>query len=247
MTALSKIIRVEAKLFLRDPTGAFFAIAFPALLILVLGLAMPGFREPVDELDGLVPMEIYVPITMALAIATVTMVTLLTVVANYRERGVLRRLSTTPVSPASLLVAQVAVNVGALLVGCALAWLVSATVFDVPPPGNAVGFVLAFTLGSAAMCALALLVAAVAPSARASSGIGQLIYFPMMFFAGVWTPGPLMPDVVRDIADFTPLGAASLAVQDAWAGSWPSPLHLAVMVAFTVVLGALAARWFRWE
>lgn len=153
---------------------------------------------------------------------------------------------TTPVSPAALLVAQVAVNVGALLLACGLAWLVAATVFDVPPPGNAVGLVLAFTLGAGAMCAVALLVAAVTPSARASSGVGQLIYFPM-FFAGVWTPGPQMPDMVRKIADFTPWGAASLAVQDAWAGSWPTLLHLAVMVAFTVVLGGFAARHFRWE
>ncbi|NBE79743.1 ABC transporter permease [Micromonospora rubida] len=247
MTALAKIIRVEAKLFLRDPVGMFFAIAFPALLILVLGLAMPGIREPADELDGRLPLEVYLPITMTLAIATVTMMTLVGVVGSYRERGILRRLSTTPVSPTALLVAQVAVNVAALLVACGLAWLVAATVFDVPPPGNAVGFVLAFTLGASAMCALALLVAAVTPSARASMGVGQLIYFPMMFFAGVWTPGPQMPDLVRKIADFTPLGAASLAVQDAWAGSWPTLLHLAVMVAFTVVLGGLAARYFRWE
>lgn len=247
MATTSKIIRVEAKLFLRDPVGAFFAVAFPALLILVLGLAMPGFREPADELDGRLPLEAYLPITMMLAIATVTMMTLLNVVSSYRERGILRRLSTTPVSPAAVLVAQVAVNVAALLVACGLAWLVAATVFDVPPPGNVAAFVLAFTLGAAAMCALALLVAAVTPSARASMGIGQLIYFPMMFFAGVWTPGPLMPDLVRRIADFTPLGAASLAVQDAWAGSWPTLTHLAVMVAFTVVLGGFAARCFRWE
>lgn len=208
---------------------------------------MPGFREPADELDGRRPMEVYLPITMTLAIATVTMVTLVSVVASYRERGVLRRLSTTPVSPTALLAAQVAVNVAALLVACGLAWLVAATVFDVPPPGNVVGLVLAFTLGAGAMCAVALLVAAVTPSARASSGVGQLIYFPMMFFAGVWTPGPLMPDLVRKIADFTPLGAASLAVQDAWAGSWPALSHLAVMAAFTVGLGAIAARYFRWE
>ncbi|MFG3707189.1 ABC transporter permease [Micromonospora sp. NPDC047670] len=247
MVTLSKITRVEAKLFLRDPVGAFFAVAFPALLILVLGLAMPGFREPADELDGRLPLEAYLPITMMLAIATVTLMTLLNVVGSYRERGILRRLSTTPVSPTAMLVAQVAVNVAALLVACGLAWLVAATVFDVPPPGNAVGFVLAFTLGAGAMCALALLVAAVTPSARASMGIGQLIYFPMMFFAGVWTPGPLMPDLVRRIADFTPLGAASLAAQDAWAGSWPTSTHLAVLVAFTVVLGGFAARCFRWE
>jgi ABC-2 type transport system permease protein len=247
MTTATKIIRVEAKLFLRDPVAAFCAIALPALLILVLGLAIPGFREPADVMGGLPPIEVYLPITMALAIATVTMVALLGVVATYRERGVLRRLSTTPVSPPSLLVAQVAVHVVALLVGAGLAWLVAATVFGVPSPRNLPGTLLAFTLGSCTMCALALLVAAVVPTARAASGVGQLVYFPMMFFAGVWTPGSLMPDAVRRIADFTPLGAGSLAVQDAWAGTWPSPLHLAVMAASTVLLGGLAARYFRWE
>ncbi|GGM55697.1 ABC transporter permease [Dactylosporangium sucinum] len=247
MTALTRMIRVESKLFLREPVGAFFGIAFPALLILVLGLALPGFRDPADELGGKRPVDIYLPITMTLAIATVTMVTLLGVVSGYRERGVLRRLSTTPISPVTLLGAQLVVNVAALLAGCALAWAVAAAVFDVPPPGNVVGFLLAFTLGASAMCAVALLVAAVTPSARASSGVGSLVYFPMMFFAGVWTPGPTMPDTVRRIADFTPLGAASQAVQSAWSGSWPTPLHLGVMVAFTVLLGALASRYLRWD
>jgi len=247
MTALTKMIRVETKLFLREPVGAFFGIAFPAVLILVLGLAMPGMRDPVEEMGGRRGIELYLPITMALAIATVTMVTLLNVLANYRERGVLRRLSTTPVSPMTLLGAQLIVNVCALLIGCGLAWLVAAIAFDVPPPQNVLGFVLAFTLGSTAMCALALLVAAVTPSARASSGVGSLIYFPMMFFAGVWTPGPLMPDLAKKIGDFTPLGAASQAVQDAWTGSWPTLLHLVVMAAFTVGLGGIAARYLRWE
>jgi len=49
------------------------------------------------------------------------------------------------------------------------------------------------------------------------------------------------------VADYTPLGAASRALQDAWAGAWPRPLHVAVMAAFTVALGALAAKNFRWR
>jgi ABC-2 type transport system permease protein len=247
MTALRKMTWIEAKLFLREPVGAFFGVAFPALLIVVLGSVMPGFLDPSAELGGRRPVDNYLPITMTLAIGTVAMVTLLGVLAGYRERGVLRRLSATPVSPRTLLGAQVAVNVGALLVGCGLTWLLASILYDVAPPRNVAGFVLAFTLGSSAMCALALLVAAVMPNARASSAAGTLIYFPMMFFAGVWTPGPMMPGTAQRIADFTPLGAASQAVQSAWAGSWPGWHHLAVMIAYTVGLGAIAARYLRWE
>ena len=56
-----------------------------------------------------------------------------------------------------------------------------------------------------------------------------------------------MPGTAQRIADFTPLGAGSQAVQAAWAGSWPQGLHLAVMAGYTLALGALAARSLRWE
>jgi ABC-2 type transport system permease protein len=247
VSALTKLTVTESKLFVREPVGAFFAIAFPAVLIAVLGSAMPGFTKPSEDMGGLRPIDVYLPITLALAIATVSMVTLLGVLASYRERGVLRRLSTTPVSPAALLGAQLIVNVGALLLGSVLALGVAAVLFHVAPPGNIGGAIVAFALGSAAMCAVAMLVAAVAPSARASSGIGSLVYFPMMFAAGVWTPGPTMADGVRRVADFTPLGAASQALQDSWAGAWPRPLHLVVMAGLTALFGAVAAKTFRWE
>jgi len=247
MNALGKLVVTESKLFVREPVAAFFAIAFPAVLIAVLGSALPGFTDPAEEMGGRRPIDVYLPITLALAIATVCMVTLLGVLAAYRERGVLRRLATTPVSPATLLGAQLIVNVAALLTGSLLAYGVAAALFHVAAPRNITGTVLAFGFGSAAMGAVAMLIAAVAPSARASSGIGSLVYFPMMFFAGVWTPGPTMPESVRRVAEFTPLGAASQALQDAWAGGWPSPQQLAVMAALTVGFGVIAAKTFRWE
>ena len=173
--------------------------------------------------------------------------TLLAILSAYRERGVLRRLAVTPVSPAALLGAQLAVNTMALLVGVAAAYGVAVLRFDVAAPGNPVGFGLAFILGTAAMGAVALVIAATVPNARAASGLGTLVYFPMMFFAGVWTPGPAMPATAQRIADFTPLGAASQAMQSTWHGDWPAPLHLVVMAGFVAVLGTLATRLFRWS
>jgi ABC-2 type transport system permease protein len=247
MSAITKLSLTESKLFLREPVGAFFSIAFPAVLVLVLGSAIPGFTEPSDDIGGRRPIDLYLPITLSLAIATVTMVTLLASLSTYRERGVLRRLSTTPVSPATLLGAQFVVNAVALLVGCGLAYTAAAIAFDVAAPKNILAVVLAFGLGTAAMCGVALLIAAVTPSARASSSFGSLVYFPMMFFAGVWTPGPLMPHAVQKVADFTPLGAASQALQAAWTGDWPRPLHLVVMAVIVAVFGTLAVKLFRWE
>jgi ABC-2 type transport system permease protein len=243
----AKLIVTEAKLFVREPLGAFFGIIFPAALILILGSAMPGFNEPSADVGGRIPVEVYLPITLAMAIGTVALVNLLNVLAANREKGILRRLSTTPVSPIRLLVAQLVVNVIALIVGSGLALLTAWGVFRIDAHPNVPGLLIAFVLGAASMVALALLVAAFTPTSRAAIGLGSLIYYPMLFAAGVWTPGPLMPDAVRRVADFTPLGAASQALQDAWAGDWPQPLHLVVLVGFTVVLGGLATKLFRWS
>ncbi|MGI5216128.1 ABC transporter permease [Plantactinospora sp. CA-290183] len=241
-----KLVVTEAKLFVREPVSAFFSVLFPVILILVLGAAIPSFTEPSPDIGGRLPIEFYLPVTLALAIATVALVGLLSTLTAYREKGVLRRLSTTPVSPIRLLAAQLVVNLAALVVGCGLTVLGTWLAFGLAVRPNVAGLLLAFLLGSTAMVAVALLIAAVSPTSRTSMAIGSLVYYPLLFAAGVWTPGPLMPDAVRRVADFTPLGAASQALQDAWAGDWPRPLHLAVLAGFTALLGGLAARLFRW-
>lgn len=246
-TAVARLTIVESKLFLRDTMSLVMGVAFPAVLLLLLGFAIPGFREVADDLDGLRPIDIYLPIVLAMAICTTSVSVLPTYMATYRERGVLRRLATTPVGPVKLLGAQLVVNGVGTLVAVVLAVTVGAAAFGVDLPQQVPGFLIALVLGTAAMFAVGLLIAAVAPRAKTATGIGMLVYFPMLFFAGVWTPGPVMPDGLRRVSDFTPLGAASQAMQDAWSGTFPSALHLLVMVGYLLAAGALAARLFRWE
>ncbi|HEX6326002.1 MAG TPA: ABC transporter permease [Jiangellaceae bacterium] len=115
-----------------------------------------------------------------------------------------------------------------MAVGSLIAVLAGGIAFDVDWPSNIPSLLLAFVLATVASFGIGLVIAAVVPSARAASGVGTIVYFPMLFFAGVWTPGATMPDAARNVADFTPIGAASEAIADAWSGAWPTPLHLAV-------------------
>jgi ABC-2 type transport system permease protein len=73
------------------------------------------------------------------------------------------------------------------------------------------------------------------------------IYFPMLFLAGVWIPRTIMPDGLRTVSDFTPLGSAVQAIEDAWFGITPSITHLVVMAAYALIVGVIAVRVFRWE
>ena len=158
----------------------------------------------------------------------------------------LRRLETTPVKPVTLLAAQLAVYLSATLVAITLVLVLGSVVHDVAVPGNLAAFTLALVLTGLALVAVGLLLAAVAPSIGGATGFGQLLYFPMLFFAGVWLPREAMPDALQRLGDFTPSGAGVAALRDAATGGWPAPLHLLVLAATAGVAGLLAARWFRW-
>lgn len=240
----------EGRLFLRDAGGSFFSLAFPSLLLIGIGLALPGMRDPITDLPepwaGMLPIHIFTPVVLATAIATPALTTLPVFLATYREQGVLRRLATTPMRPQGVLVAQVVVNIAALVVAAVLALVLAGVVFGSPVPEQPAVAVLAFLLGAAAMFGVGLLIAARAPKGSAASGLGMLVYFPMLLFAGVWTPGPMMPDAIATIGAYTPLGAASQALSTAWFSAELPVLELVVMLCYVVVLYPVAARLFRW-
>jgi ABC-2 type transport system permease protein len=246
MSALGKLTVVEAKLFSREPAAAVYGLAFPVVLLVIFG-SLPSMRAASSSTGGLRVIDVYLPILIGLGLATLALNTLPGFLANYREKGVLRRLSTTtPVSPAGVLTAQLVVNVTAAMVSVALLVGIGHVAFGVALPRQFLGFLLTLVLLATSLYTLGLLVASVAPTNRAAAGIGTLLYLPMMFTAGLWTPG-FTPGLIHRIGEFTPLGAGVQALQQVWAGHWPQPLLLLVLAGYTVVVGALAARLFRWE
>jgi ABC-2 type transport system permease protein len=246
MHRFAKLTLTELKLFLREPTAVFFAVIFPPLLLGVLGV-IPGFREPSEDLGGQRVIDLYVPIMIAFVLAMLAVSVLPTFLATYREKGILRRLSTTPVRPGSVLLAQLVMGVGMALVAVALVLGVGVVAFDTAIPAQPLGYLVAFGLAAAATFAVGMVVAAVAPSGKAASAIGSILFFPMMFLAGLYFPREAMPDILRRVSDFTPLGAGVQALQDAATGAWPQPLHLAVLAAIAIAASLTAAKLFRWE
>jgi len=245
-SALRRLTITEAKLFVRERYGIIWGVGFPLVLLVIFG-NIPAFQQPSKDLGGLTYLDAYVPILIAFVVAILAVNAMPAILAGYRERGILRRMATTPVGPSRVLAAQLMVNlvlaVGTVILILGVAWLA----FGVGLPRQAAGFAVAAIFTLAALLALGLLVAAVAPSGRGANAIGALLFFPMMFFAGLWLPRAAMPPVLRHVSDFTPLGAAVQALQDSAGGGWPHPLNLVVMAGYALVFGVAAARLFRWE
>ena len=166
---------------------------------------------------------------------------------NYRERGILRRLATTPAGPTAVLGAQVGVNLAVALTTTAGILAIGRLAFGVALPRHLPGFLAALVLLTSAMLAIGLLVTALAPTGRSASTIGAILFFLMMFFAGLWIPRALMTHPLRQISDYTPLGAGVRAIQDSVFAGGPSLSALAVLARQAVTFSVLAARFFRWQ
>lgn len=242
----------EARLFVRDWGNVIFGVGFPTILLVGLGLVIPGMREPLPEsagaLAGLEAIHLFAPIAVCVAIATTGLSTLPPVIAAYRERGVLRRLSTTPMRPQGVLAVQVVVQMAATVVGIAVAMVTAGLLYGVPAPERPWLLVLLAVPTVLSIFGLGLIIGGLAPKATTASGIGMLVYFPMLFFAGLWTPAPVMPDGLATVARYTPLGAASQSMTGAWFGTGGFPgVELVVMTVWGVVAFVIAARTFRWS
>jgi ABC-2 type transport system permease protein len=245
VSALSRLTVTETKLFFREPMVVFFALAFAPILLVVLG-SIPALAEPDASLGGQRPIALYLPVVIAMGIALFALSGLAQLFASYREKGVLRRMRTTPVEPGFMLGAQLLMATLLSTVTMLVMVVVGLLAFDVDLPREPFGFLIGYLLVALSMFAIGLLVGSLAPSSKSASAIGSSVFFPLIFFAGLWVPRASMNDVLRTISDLSPLGAGVQSLQDATAGHWPQPLHLAVMLGWTVLAGGLATRFFRW-
>lgn len=244
-SAFACLLRTELKLFLREPMLLFWGVMFPVVLLIVFGLAGGNKRQ--HSLGGLRLIVVYTPVVMMFTLVILGLSALPAALASYRDKGYLRRLSTTPVGAVRLLAAQIAIVLGLATCVVILLLLVSHFWFSVELPQEVGGFILAIALTMAAVVSLGTLITALAPSQRVATAAGGLLLFPLMFFAGLWVPQAQMGAGLRAVSHYTPLGAATPALQNAITGSWPGTTHLLVLAGYAVLLSVLAIRLFRWE
>ena len=246
-SAFGKLVLNEFRLAWRQPgSGWVVGLGLPLLLMVIFG-SIPKLQKHQETLGGLTFFDVYVPILIALAIAAIGLFSLPMPLATYREQGILRRLSTTPVPPIWVLGAQLVVNLCLAATAIILIMVVGTAGFDLKTPASPGGFVVAVLLSVVAIFGLGLLIADVARTATGAQALGAASFFPLMFFAELWVPRQVMPAVLRDISNLSPLGASVEAIQHLMQSGFPSATSLLVLAAYAILFCWLAVRFFGWE
>src|SRR5262245_48505827 len=118
LRGLMKLTWLEIKIFLREPLGAIGTILVPVAVFMILGrFAQRPPRTSSAAFSNF--MLVGLPVLVALSIGISAVLSLVTIVAIYREGGILKRLRATPLRPHTILTAHLLVKV--LLTGTTIA------------------------------------------------------------------------------------------------------------------------------
>jgi ABC-2 type transport system permease protein len=234
---------MEVRLLLRNGEQLVLAIVIPVLVLVggVIGADRVGIElahRPVDALT---------PGVLALAIMSTSFTSVAIATGFERRYGVLKRLGATPLPRLGLLAAKVlallVVEVLQILVlslvALALGWSPSAGVV------GAVGFVLAWPLGTAAFVSLGLLLAGTL-RAEATLAAANLIYLLLLAGGAVVLPSTSY-GAFGSVAQWLPSGALGDAMRAAFIDGSIAWASLLCLLAWAVVGGYLTSRTFKWE
>jgi len=240
-----KLILTELRLFWREPEALFFTFIFPVFfLFLTMEIFIPA-EPPKDIIINYVA-----PSLIVLVIASTAIFGVPVSIVSYREIKFLKRLKASPVTPLTILGSISLANFIVTLLGIALLVVVAMLVYGASLAGSPIFFLAGFVLVFVSLAAIFLFIPAVARSERTASAISNIIFFPVMFFSGVFVPLDMLPDwIARHISPFLPVTHAVELMQGLWLGTPLFDLTREVFILLSILcLGlVIATLTFRWE
>ena len=185
----------------------------------------------------------------SILIALNAVLSLVTVMAIYREGGILKRLRATPLRPHTILTAHVLVKL--IFTGITLLLTIAAgrrfypVAIDVPW----VSVIAALLLTTVSVLSIGFLIASVVPTARFAQPIGAILFYPMLGVCGLFVPVAALPPALQAVSHALPLTYAVSLLRGIWVGDgWLAHgWDVAALVVVFAACTALSARVFRWE
>jgi ABC-2 type transport system permease protein len=244
LRGLWRLTWIEIKVFMREPLGAVGSIVMPVVVFLLLG-RLGRTIAPARSLSTSTFFRVNVPVFVAILIALNAVLSLVAIIAIYREGGILKRLRATPLRPWTILTSHVLVKLSLTATTLALMLLAGRRYYpsgiDVP----AFSFAVALIITTVSILSLGFLIASIVPTARFAQPIGAIILYPMFVVSGLFIPAQVLPAWLQ----YLPLSYAVSLLQGIWKGE-PWSMHVGDVVglaAVFVICTALSARVFRWE
>jgi ABC-2 type transport system permease protein len=234
--------KYESLAMLRNGEQLILAVVLP--LLALVGLTVTPL------LDGLGGSRVDVAVPGILALCAMsTAFTGQGIATGFDRRyGVLRFLSPTPLGRSGLIAGKVLAVLAVLALQVAV---VSAVAFPLgwnPPAAGWLPGLALLVLGAAAFTALGLLVAGTVRP-EATLAITNLLWILLGALGGIVIPPERLPAAAQGVVHYLPSGALGEALREAFLlGAVDAGAGAAlILLVWTVLAGAAAIRWFKWN
>lgn len=247
MNKFFMMLKTELKLSFRGMDMVIFALCMPVVIAAILGViygnkaAAPGVEYSfLEQSFGALS-------TIAICAGGVMGLPLL--ISDYRQKKILKRYKVTPTSPAFLLAVWIAIYAIYSLLSLVLVFGTLFLFFGCRFSGSFGIFLITYILVMLSMFSIGLMVGGLAPDTKTASVVASILYFPMLIFSGATLPYEVMPSALQKVADILPLthgikllkaSSLGLSIELVW-------MPIVIMLAFMIVCGGIAIRFFKWE
>jgi ABC-2 type transport system permease protein len=248
LRGLWKLTWLEIKIFVREPLGLIGTVGVPVLVFVVFSRMFgAAARRGSPAVPRFVSADL--PILTSLLMIASAVLSLVAIIAIYREGGILRRLRATPLRPYTILTAQVLVKLLFTAVTLAAMLLAGRRYYLVDAGVPLVSFTLALLFTTVSILSLGFLLASLVPTARFAQPIGTLLLYPMLGLSGLFVPVASLPPVLQIVARALPLTYAVSLLRGVWHGEgWSAHLgDVAVLSVMFLAFTAASTKVFRWE
>ena len=237
-------LRTEQLLFWRSREAAIFVFLFPLLLFALLTAVYNGriYGRPASWalLAGM----------LGYGAATTAFAGLALILVARRETGILKRVRSTPMPPATYLVAVLLSTLIVFVLQATALFALGKLLRDTPFPRHLVSIILLLALGAACFAALGLAITGLIRSLEGSSAVVNMIVLPMAFLSGSFGPTRHCPEALRAVGAVLPLRYLVNSMNAIYlhgAQIWDRLSSVAVLAAWAVGGLIVAIRRFRWE
>jgi ABC-2 type transport system permease protein len=200
---------------------------------------------------SLKPIQFLTPGILSWGIAVTAVFGAALSLVTWRKKQVLRRLRLAPVSVGTVLSARIVITIGvAVLQALLFVAVAMLPVFGLRLSGTWWLSIPVFLSGILAFFAIGMLVGAFCRTEEAATGAANIVVLPMAFLSGTFFPIDVAPPWVQAVSMAFPLrhmNDGMLAFMVRGQGAEALLLPCGVLLGFTVVVSAIAAKVFTWE
>ncbi|MGN0169521.1 MAG: ABC transporter permease [Lachnospiraceae bacterium] len=247
MKSFVTLFKNELKLNIRNMNMVIFAVILPLVVLVILGF-LCGTKPAADGVSYTF-LEQSIGALCAISMCAGGLMGLPLVVAEYRERKILKRFQVTPVSPVKLLIVEFTIYVVYCIVSLLTLLSAAVSIWHVRTSGFMLAFFGSWILAMLSTLSIGMMVGSIAKNAKSASIIACILYFPMLLFSGATLPFEIMPTAIQKIVSIFPMTQGIQLMKTTFLGlpmenMW---LSVVVMLAVTIFCIGMAVVFFRWE